>query len=344
MSHNFLQALSVSSEVQTFDVESAMPEVEVQMDRLALSGHVDLTGTMAKGQLSTKGKRVRSRLSLHACASFRVPKTAAIAWASAMELLHNATLIHDDIQDGDTVRRGEPTTWAKHGIAQAINAGDYMLMLPYLALREMPLMSQGPLAMLIAEYATRTVRGQVNELSLKEVGRYSTREFLAACAGKTGALLSLPVVGAAVLGGHPLDQAERFGEPFEKLGVMFQLQDDVVDLFGDKGRGLLGCDIYEGKVSALLVELLELAPEHRRIALQIMNKPRDETTEEDVLFLKALYESSGALDAVLARIFELRASVLDCELIRSEPGLYDVATRLVTLALAPIAHLKKKVG
>jgi geranylgeranyl diphosphate synthase type I len=339
MSHHFLHALSAPSESHTFDVEAVMPEVEAHMDRLALSGHVDLTGSMAKGQLSTKGKRVRARLSLHACLSFRVPAPHAIMWASAIELLHNATLIHDDIQDGDTVRRGQPTVWAKHGIAQAINAGDFMLMLPYLALREMPAVKQGPLSMLIAEYATRTVRGQVNELSLKDVGRYSTREYLAACAGKTGALLSLPVVGAAVLGGHSLEQAALFGEPFEKLGILFQLQDDVVDLFGDKGRGVLGCDIYEGKVSALLVELLELAPEYRSIALEIINKPREETTSEDVLLLRDLYQRTGALRAVLERITELESRVLSCALIRSEPGLFDVATRLVSLALAPIAHL-----
>lgn len=339
MSHHFIQALSIPSLTPVIDVEAIMPEVEAHMDRLALSGHVDLTGSMAKGQLSTKGKRVRARLSLHACSSFRVPVEHAIMWASAIELLHNATLIHDDIQDGDTVRRGQPTIWAKHGVAQAINAGDFMLMLPYLALRDMPAIKQGALAMLIAEYATKTVRGQVNELSLKDGGRYSTREFLAACAGKTGALLSLPVVGAAVLGGHPLDRAALFGEPFEKLGILFQLQDDVVDLFGDKGRGVLGCDIYEGKVSALLIELLELAPEYRKAALKIINRPREETTAEDVLFLKDLYERTGALRAVLDRISELESRVLSCALIRSEPALFDVATRLVHLALAPIAHL-----
>lgn len=339
MTQNLLQALPTEQNAHPFDVEETMPDVEAFMDRLALSGHVDLTGAMAKSQLSTKGKRVRARLSLHACASFRVAREHAVMWAAAIELLHNATLIHDDIQDGDTVRRGQQTIWAKHGVAQAINAGDFMLMLPFLALREMPLRHQGPLSAILAEYATRIVRGQVNELSLKDVGRYATRDYIAACEGKTGALLSLPVVGAAILGGHSVERAELFGEPFCQLGVLFQLQDDLVDLYGDKGRGTVGCDIYEGKVSALLVSLLDLAPEYAGEALAIIHKPRDQTTPSDVLFLKELYERTRALDAVLEHIRLLEASVLESPLVRSEPTLHHVASRLVGLALSPIAHL-----
>lgn len=344
MSQNFLHALPEPRETLSFDPESVMPQVDALMDRLALDGHVDLTGTMAKGQLCTKGKQVRARLSLHACAHFRVPVEKAVMWAAAIELLHNATLIHDDIQDGDTVRRGRPTIWAKHGVAQAINAGDFMLMLPFLALRDMPVAHQGPLAVLVADYATRIVRGQVNELSLKDVGRYEVRDYLAACEGKTGALLALPVVGAALLAGHSLVHAEAMGEAFCQLGVLFQLQDDVVDLFGDKGRGTIGCDIYEGKVSALLVTLLELAPQHGDLVLSIVNKPREATTEADVLLLRDLYVETGAFDAVIERIRNLEASVLESPVVRSEPGLHEVATRLVGLALGPISHLLAEAG
>lgn len=339
MSQQVLHALPASDAPDLFDVESTMPAVEAFMDRLALCGLVDLTGTMAKAQLSSKGRRVRARLALHACAHFKVPVEQAIMWASAIELLHNATLIHDDIQDGDRVRRGKPTTWAKHGKEQAINAGDFMLMLPFLAIRNLPSPILGTMCVLIADYATRIVRGQVNEMSLREAGRYESHDYLSACEGKTGALLALPVVGAALLGGHTEAHAEVLGEPFTQLGVLFQLQDDLVDLFGDKGRGEIGCDIYEGKVSALLVALLEIAPEYRVQALSIIEKPREDTTRDDVLLMKEIYEKSGALDLALRRIEAMERRVLGSAEVRAEPGLHAVAAQLSELALRPIHHL-----
>jgi geranylgeranyl diphosphate synthase type I len=162
---------------------------------------------MVSQQIATGGKRIRARLALEACASFGVDSTAAIKWAAAMELLHNATLIHDDIQDGDTTRRGRPTVWATHGVAQAINAGDLMLMLPFLAVAEMDGPGKAELSALIAETATHIVRGQVEELGLKEAGRLDLESYVSACRGKTGALIALPVMGAALLGGRTHDEA-----------------------------------------------------------------------------------------------------------------------------------------
>ena len=85
----------------------------------------------------------------------------SVPWAAAVELLHNATLIHDDIQDGDQVRRGQPTTWVRHGQAQAINAGDLLLMLP-LALSQLQTSDsvRWQLSWRLADQAASIVRGQ----------------------------------------------------------------------------------------------------------------------------------------------------------------------------------------
>jgi geranylgeranyl diphosphate synthase type I len=255
-----------------------------------------------------------------------------------VELLHNATLVHDDVQDGDLTRRGEPTVWARHGVAQAINAGDYLLMLPFLALAELS-EQRGELSFQLARAATRVVRGQAEELGLLWSERLDRASWLDAARGKTGALLGLPVLGAALLGGQSESAAEELGELFEELGVLFQLQDDVVDLFGDKGRGAVGCDVKEGKVSALVVLQLERRPESKDELLSILRLPREETTEAHIERVREMFLESGALSGVLELIQSIEARVKGAPALHREPSLSEVARKLLELTLSPIAHL-----
>lgn len=332
------QTLSAPRPFLSTVVDECLSDVEKVMTQLAHGKRVDRAGIMAVQQLATGGKRIRARLALEACRSFGVDRATAVKWAAAVELLHNATLIHDDIQDGDTTRRGQPAVWATHGVAQAINAGDFMLMLPFLAVAEMEHARKAALFALVAETATHIVRGQVAELGLKDAGRLDVASYVSACRGKTGALMALPVAGAAILGGRSASEAAALGEYFIQLGVLFQIQDDVVDLFGDKGRGKIGCDIYEGKVSALLVAHLERSPETDRVVMGIIEKPRRLTTEVDVEMVKELYIKSGALDRVLEMMNEIRDEVLASPLLRNEPEIRSLALLLVEMAFAPLTH------
>ena len=321
------------------DLHAQLRAVERHMTRIARGTQIDRAGSMALEQIASGGKRLRARLALSAARAFGVNSDHAELWAAAVELLHNATLVHDDVQDGDRTRRGEPTLWVKHGVAQAINIGDLLLMLPFLALNELPAPSMGRLCQLLAEYATRTVRGQVEEFGLLSSGRLDVESYARVAAGKTGSLIALPVVGAALLGGRSPERSEALGDAFTQLGVMFQLQDDVLDLFGDKGRGEVGCDIYEGKVSALVVAHVERAPHSTAELLAILAKPRDKTQLGDVERTRELFLQSQALDAVLDQISRLQSAVLRSSALGLEPELSDVAKELMTLALDPIDHL-----
>lgn len=331
--------VSVQNENPTNDTKGLLPQVESFMSRLVLNQRLDLAATMAHEQISNGGKRVRARLALAACSAFGVPEESAIAWAGAIEILHNATLIHDDIQDGDTVRRDRPTIWARYGVAQAINAGDYLLMLPFLAVSELPAEVRGTMSALIAETATRIVRGQANELDQKPDGSSPLSAYISASEGKTGALLALPVVGAAILGGRRPQDAKRLAAPFVQLGVLFQLQDDLTDMFGDKGRGTIGGDIYEGKNSALLGTLAECAPEAAQEAARIIQKSRETTTETDVLRVRELYESHRVVERVLSRILHIQDRVLHSTILIQHSELHLLAQVLCKMALAPLSHL-----
>lgn len=322
--------------------DEGMAEVEALMLRLAGDPAGDLAARMVRDHLATGGKRLRARLALAALEALGARRADGIGWAAACELLHNATLIHDDLQDGDATRRGLPTTWVRFGAAQAVNAGDLLLMLPFLALESItaPADRRCSLASAVALQATLTVRGQTAEMALPGAGRMEWSGYLAAVEGKTGALFQLPVEGAALLAGHSPAGARSLAATFRGLGVLFQLQDDVLDLYGEKGRGDPGSDLREGKVSALVVEHLRIHPADAPWLRSLLALPRDLTPADEVRGAMDRFRAGGALAGVLGRIrAEARGVVAAPELAR-HPALRDLACELVCVALAPIAHLE----
>ena len=211
--------------------------------------------TMVLEHLGTGGKCIRARIALRAAMAMGLEPARAINIAAACELLHNATLVHDDLQDGDTIRRGQPTVWVKHGEAQAINVGDVLLMLSTLALENSPVDPQTRwyLAAAMTRRATETASGQSLELVLLERGWMGRDTYLRAARGKSGPFFALPIEAAALCAGHSPESARILGDASLTLGALYQVCDDILDVFGDKGRGQMGNDLREGKVSALTV-------------------------------------------------------------------------------------------
>ena len=328
------------SSLDTAPIRADLDAVESAMRRHAAGQRLDRAGVMVQEHLATGGKRLRARLALAACTALGAGPGAR-AWAEAVELLHNATLVHDDIQDGDRVRRGQPTTWVRHGVAQAINAGDLMLMLPFTAIAQgdVPAAIQARLSACLAAQAATTVRGQTDELNLLPAGLTDQESYDRAVRGKTGGLFGLPVEGAALLAGMTPEEAEALARPFGELGLLFQLQDDVLDLYGDKGREQAGADLFEGKISALVVAHVERRPEERDAVLALLRTPREETEPVAVATAIADFRESGALGDVLLRIQTIADSVREDEALKAAPALRAVALEITALVLRPISHL-----
>lgn len=318
-----------------------LDRVEHLMRTLASGDRLERGGVMVQEHLATGGKRIRARLALCATAALGRPRADAVGWAAAVELLHNATLIHDDIQDGDRMRRGEPTTWVRHGAAQAINAGDLLLMLPFLALGDgsLPPHVRWQLSHALARQATQVVRGQVEDLDMLSSESFSWACYLRVVRNKTGGLFSLPVEGAALISGRTPEQAEALADAFVPLGTLFQMQDDVLDLYGDKGRELPGADLREGKVSALVVAHLSREPSDQPWLSALLRTERDQTAQADVERAIRRFRDSGALDDTLAHIQQLAEAVMTSPVLAAEPALHTVARELAALAVAPIRHL-----
>jgi geranylgeranyl pyrophosphate synthase len=318
-------------ELLGLDSNVGLREVEALLVKLAVGDRLDRIGAVTQEHLATGGKRMRARLALAAGEALGQARDRMVPWAAAVELLHNATLVHDDLQDGDTVRRGQPTVWAKHGVAQAVCVGDLLLMLPILAIGQVA--ADGDtrfrLSRRLVQDAEATVRGQSRELDLLASDALTQEDWGAAALGKSGALFGLPVSGAAILAGLDDRTAGRVGHAFARIGVLYQAWDDLVDLWGDKGRGQSGNDLREGKVSAVVVEHVARRPDERAEIAALLRRGRDAWTDDEVRDTIARFEASGARDGVSARIAELERSVLEEPVLVSLPDVHGLAGELV---------------
>lgn len=330
--------------IETDPLEERLQDVKALMLRLAAGERFERLGAIVQEHLFTGGKRLRARVAMESVLALGGHDEAAVAWAAACELLHNASLVHDDLQDGDAIRRGHFTVWVRHGRAQAVNAGDLLLMLPYVAVDHVPTddARRYQLCRAIARRAEQTVRGQSLEMCLLSSGLWDWEDYAEAARGKTSALMALPVHGAALIAGFEPDWAADLAEPFREIGLLFQIQDDVIDLFGDKGRGDRGGDIREGRVSALVSEHLRNRPEDRDWLVAILSRPRDETTDRDVDEVARRIESTGTLRAVLHRIARLRDATVGSAVLGREPRVRPVAQHLVDLSLRPLKDLMRE--
>lgn len=308
------------------------------MLRLCTGSRLDRLGHILWDHIDTGGKRLRARLALSAAEALGLSRGDAVGWAAACELLHNASLVHDDLQDGDRRRRGREVVWVRHGVAQAINAGDLGLMLPTSAIGQLPVSGETKwrLSQTLSEAAQRVVRGQSAELDLHGREMPSWDDYAHAVGGKTSALFSLPVEGAAILAGLSEADARALAEEFSPVGLLFQVQDDVLDLYGDKGRGEVGSDLREGKVSALVVEHLRLHPAEAPWLWRVLRTPREETTDHMVEETIQRFSAGGALASVWRRLANIDDNITDSPTLTRHPRLHTLASELVARALAPI--------
>ncbi|MGA8521671.1 MAG: polyprenyl synthetase family protein, partial [Candidatus Dormiibacterota bacterium] len=181
------------------------------------------------------GKRIRPALTLWACESLGGDAAWALPAAVAVELIHNFTLIHDDIQDGDQLRRHRPAVWTIWGAEQGINAGDGMF-----ANALCGLLAPGPrpgrrmrAAHLLSRAVVQVVEGQCLDLALEGRAGAPQATYLRLVTMKTGALLGAAMAAGAVLAGAPRAVARRFDAAGRLLGLAFQVRDDWLGTWGD---------------------------------------------------------------------------------------------------------------
>jgi geranylgeranyl diphosphate synthase, type I len=190
--------------------------------------------TEADGSLRTAsgGKAIRPAMALLAAEACGADPQTGLPAAVAVELVHNFSLIHDDLMDGDRERRHRPTVWALWGVPAAVLAGDALLVLAQDVL--LAAGRAGPsAAALLGRSVAELIRGQTEDLAFESRTWVGLAECRRMAAGKTGALLSASARTGALLAGAGDDVIEALGRYGEHVGMAFQLVDDVLGIWGD---------------------------------------------------------------------------------------------------------------
>lgn len=183
-----------------------------------------------------RGKRLRPRILVAVTESEGRPGEAAFGAAAAVELLHNFSLIHDDIEDRDDFRHGRPTLWVRHGIPAALTAGDALCALSYTALLAGPvdLDAERILAMSTCLHRTHYAlcRGQGDDIGFETSASVTFDDYLAMIDGKTAALFAASCELGALVAGAGEARAEAYARMGRAYGLAFQVRDDVLGTWG----------------------------------------------------------------------------------------------------------------
>jgi len=238
----------------------------------------------SKHLIQAGGKRLRPFLTLNACDLVGGKREVALQIAASIELIHNFTLIHDDIMDGDATRRGAPTVHVVWGIPMAITAGDMLFAKAY----ESALKTQATpsrLLKIIAVITKATVsvcEGQASDMLFEKRRNVSEKEYLDMIYKKTAALLEAASKAGALIGGGKAMQVKRLGNVARYAGLAFQIVDDILGLTADEktlGKPV-GSDIREGKSTILMIHALAHANSNQRQQILSTLNNREASTDQ----------------------------------------------------------------
>ena len=271
---------------------------------LAAGKRSDFLSDLVREYPRRAGKGIRPALLLAACRAYGGSLADALRPAVALELLHNAFLIHDDLEDASASRRGAPSLHMAHGLPLAVNAGDALAAHALEPLLDADGLGSRLTRRVIREFVTTvhtTTEGQALELGWRRDNVVDLRpaDYLRMAIRKTCWYTTVsPLRLGALIGSHgraPLDALSRFGS---YLGVAFQIRDDVLSTAssaGSNGKDALG-DIREGKRTLMLIHLLAQAGEAERAWLVgFLGSPESSRTESEAERVLRLMEDCGSI-------------------------------------------------
>jgi geranylgeranyl diphosphate synthase, type II len=235
--------------------------VNIAIQNLSYNEEAEKLNDPVKYILSIGGKRLRPVLALMGCNLFTDHIDEAIIPATGLEVFHNFTLVHDDIMDHAPVRRNLPTVHSKWNLNQAVLSGDVMAFIANDCFLQTPQRCLFKVFRVFNKAAIDVCVGQQLDIDFEKAAIVSHEEYLRMIELKTAALMAASVKIGAIIGGADDKDAELLYEFGNYLGLAFQIQDDLLDIYGDvKVFGkILGGDIISNKKTFMLVKALEVA-------------------------------------------------------------------------------------
>ena len=265
--------------------------------------------------LSHSGKGLRPALCLATCGAFGGKVEDALDSAAAIEVLHNAFLVHDDIEDGSELRHGRPTLYRQYGVPIAINTGDAMQALSMRLLRNnLTTLGPGLAWQVVDEFdhmLIESLEGQAVELGWVRDNPHDVSEgdYLRMTLKKTCwySFIHPCRIGALIARRGELD-LDRFNEFGFFLGCAFQIHDDVLNLIGSRDRygKEIGGDLYEGKRTLMLTHLFgQVTDQERRKLQDLLGRPRHKRLPREIDWIYERLRTHGSIEFAQARAREL---------------------------------------
>jgi geranylgeranyl diphosphate synthase type I len=280
-------------------LRAAVARLAPPMDTVASYhfGWIDQAGRPADGD---GGKAVRPALALLSAQAAGAPAEAGVPGAVAVELVHNFSLLHDDLMDGDEQRRHRDTVWKVHGPAQAILVGDALFALANEVLLEQGTADAGRATRRLTTATRKLIDGQAQDISFEHRERVTVAECLEMEGNKTGALLACASSIGAVLGGASEADADALEEYGYHLGLAFQAIDDLLGIWGDPATTgkQTWSDLRQRKKSLPVVAALAAGGSASErlgelLAADAKNPENDTFSEEEFAMRAALIEEAG---------------------------------------------------
>lgn len=272
----------------------------------ALASDIDLLNSTNRSILSNSGKQMRPMLALlmaYACSSGHA-SDATISYAAAAELLHNATLLHDDVADGSDKRRGVPTIMSLMGPSVSVLVGDYWLVKAMELILDADDSGKYSVMRIFAKTLSDLAEGEMLQLQKAQSGDTVEDDYLRIIYSKTASLFEASCLSAAISVGASEEYVKAARDYAVALGTAFQIQDDILDYSGTEAVGKpLGADILEQKMTMPLLGALmsvsdEAAAEIRGKVRNIVGHP--EYRDDIIGFVKG----SGGLEYAVSRLSE----------------------------------------
>ncbi len=235
--------------------------------------------------LQIGGKRIRPVLCLLGNELFNEIHNDAYQVARAIELFHNFTLVHDDMMDEASLRRGKQTVHTKYDYNTALLVGDVMIIRAYEFLQQIQPTYLPKILQLFNRTAREVCEGQQLDMDYAKMDTVSMDQYIEMITLKTSVLLAASLEAGAIIGGASENNCRQLYEFGKKIGIAFQIQDDYLDAFGDAaifGKEA-GGDIKQNKKTFLLLHALEVANAEQKAALESLLKTNTDDKVEKVL-------------------------------------------------------------
>ncbi len=262
------------------------------------------------------GKRMRPSMVVAACRAVGGDGSKAIPMAVAIEYIHNFTLIHDDLMDGDEMRRGMKTSHVIYGMPTAILAGDALFAKAYQIIGDLdiPAEDQRRILSITSKAVWDLARGQQMDVNNENADFITLDHYIETITGKTSVLFAAGAASGAIIGGAPKDVVDSIQKYALSLGVAFQMYDDILGVYGDPkvtGKSA-GNDIRKGKYTVMICHAHDTIKDEK-VWKQFMSVfGKIDATDDEIEIARKILKDCGSYDYAIALAKKYTDEAIDC--------------------------------